>query len=272
MRAVGFEYQSKRGSTPFEVFLRYSDEKERSSAVLGRLLKKFLRRTGVSLLDVGAGNGEFLRLALSRVSITRPAELTLLEPSPSLVRRLREAARGLPPKLAVTVKRSALEEYNPRRKFDVILASHLPFPKYKLPSVYSRLLSWLSPGGSLIVVLRQRDDIHLFRTTFKSQLIGARTQSLTMDDALYVLKRLPVAASLHTSSFQARATLSIPFRTNPSHTKTIVEFLLNRRWRDFPENVRQNVLQHLRKKQGKLQICEGFLVVKVSRRGSSPFK
>ncbi len=272
MRAVRFEYQKKRGLTPFEVFLRHSDEKEKSSVVLGRILKRLLRKTDASLLDVGAGNGEYLRLALSQVAIPDQTRLTLLEPSPSLVRQLRRVVRRFSPKLMVTVEHSTLQEFSPHGKFDVILASHLPFPEDQLAPIYSRLLGWLNAGGALIVVLRKRDDVHAFRTRFKSQLMGTRFQSLTIDDARVVLKKLARRASIRFSNFRAQAALLVPFDTQSHHTISIVEFLLNERWRNFPESVRQDVLKYIRRKQGRLHICEGFLVVKVPGHGSRSFK
>lgn len=60
----GFEYKNKKHETPFETFLKYTDEKEQSAAELAKILAPRLSK-GSKLLDIGTGNGEFLYLALS---------------------------------------------------------------------------------------------------------------------------------------------------------------------------------------------------------------
>jgi len=59
-----------------------------------------------------------------------------------------------------------------------------------LPAIYGKMLGFLKPDGCLIVVLRGKDDIHEFRTMFKSRLIGRDYQSLTIDDAIRILGRI----------------------------------------------------------------------------------
>ncbi len=260
MRKVGFEYRNPRGRTPFEIFLQYSDEKKKSAVVLGRLLKGLLRGTEVSMIDVGAGNGEYIQLALSRLNLPYRMKLVLLEPSQSLIPQLRKVSRRLSVNLVTSVRQAALDEYTPKMQFDVVLASHLPFQKDRLPSIYSRMLTWLKPHGSLIVILRKHDDIHDFRTKFKSRLLGTPIQSLTIDDALIALGSMALASPLRISGAQACAVLTIPILTKPTDTRTIIEFLLNKKWKDFPEEVRQEVSGYLRKKRGQLRINDGFLV------------
>lgn len=258
MSAIGFEYQGKRGATAFEVFLRYTDEKEKSSVMLGRLLEGPLQKKGAALLDVGAGNGKYLKLALDRVRLARQVQVTLLEPSRRLVGQLRGAVNDFPPGLSISVLQSTLEEYNPGDQFDVIVASHLPFPMSRLQAVYARLLAWLKPHGSLIVVLRDRDDVHDFRTRFKSRLLEEGYHSLTIGDAVATLKELGRVTPLRVSISRARAGLRIPILSEAQDTRTIIEFLLNTRWADMPIGIRQDVLAYLKERNGELRLDDGF--------------
>jgi len=73
-KKIGFEYR-KGGAgdeTSFEIFLKYTDEKEKSSAVLGKILSRLLVREGMTCLDIGSGNGEYLRLALREMWMDPP--------------------------------------------------------------------------------------------------------------------------------------------------------------------------------------------------------
>ena len=60
MSTAGFEYRKKRDETPFETFLRYTDEKEKSAIKLAAVLQEGLHEHA-RILDVGTGNGEYLQ-------------------------------------------------------------------------------------------------------------------------------------------------------------------------------------------------------------------
>lgn len=205
---IGFEYRNnKEGETAFETFLRHSDEKEKSAAVLGKILSRLLIRQGMTFLDVGSGNGEYLRLALCGARGIKKTVYTLLEPSPDLAKQLRSTAKRFPRGTVVKIVQSTIEDFTPDNHFDVALVSHVPLAKdniEKLPEVYSRMLNFLMPDGCLIVVLRGKDDIHEFRTKFKSRIIGRKYRSLTIEDAERVLKRVAKIASLRLSKFIAK--------------------------------------------------------------------
>lgn len=263
---VGFEYRNnKKWETAFETFLRYSDEKEKSAAVLGKVLSRLFVRHGMTLLDVGSGNGGYLHLALCGMRGIKKTIFTLLEPSDDLVKQLRRTATRFPPNAVVKIIRSTFEEFTADNRFDVVLASHVPLAKdnvEKLPEVYARMLELLKPGGCLIVVLRGRDDIHEFRTVFKSWLIGREYRSLTIDDTARILKRVAKTASLWISKFSVNAKLRLPYPDNMRHVISIVEFLLNKNWEEIPDDIREAILAYIQRKRGILRQIDGFLVVK----------
>lgn len=262
LNKVGFEYLDKQGESVFEIFLKYTDEKEKSSMVLGKILKRLLNRDGMTLLDIGSGNGEYLRLSLNQTKSLKRVEFTLLEPSESLVKRLRFTAKSFPPRAIVEVVHSTLDNFTDSNHFDVVLASHLPFVREKLPQVFGMMLDLLKPGGCLIIVLRKKDDIHKFRTMFKSQLTGNKDyQSLTIDDALEVLNEFAKIKSLKISTFSANSELHLPI-DNMQDVISIIEFLLNKKWEEFPKDIREAVLYYIRQRKSILHQTDGFALVK----------
>lgn len=263
---VGFEYRNNKGNeTAFETFLRYTDEKDKSTAVLGKVLSRLLVRQGTTLLDVGSGNGEYLRLAFCRARGIKKTVFTLLEPSLNLVKQLRRTAKRFPRNDVVKIVRATFEDFMTDNRFDVVLASHVPLAKdniEKLPGVYARMLEFLTPDGCLIVVLRGKDDIHEFRTKFKSRLIGRKYCSLTIDDAAQVFKRVAKTASLRLSKFITKATLRLPYPGNMRDVISVAEFFLNKSWEDIPDNIRRAVLVYIQLKKGVLRQIDGFLVAR----------
>jgi hypothetical protein len=51
MTTPGFEYKKKKGETPFETFLRYTDEKEQSATKLAAIIEQHVGE-GSQLLDI----------------------------------------------------------------------------------------------------------------------------------------------------------------------------------------------------------------------------
>lgn len=262
---VGFEYLDNQGETFFETFLKYTDEKKKSSAVLGKILKLLLTKEGMSFLDIGAGNGEYLRRSLSRIKYPHRIEFTLLEPSEDLIKRLKLTINEFPSNSTVKVVYSTFEDFIANAQFDVVLASHIPFAKDqrdKLPVVFEKMLGLLKQNGSLIIVLRKKDDIHEFRTTFKSQLMGQDYQSLTIDDAVEVFDELAKSRTLRLSTFSAESELHLPIADNMQDVISIIEFFLNKKWEEFPDKIRKEVLDYVKQKKGILHQTDGFALVR----------
>lgn len=271
---IGFEYRNnKGGETAFEIFLRYSDEKEKSAAVLGKVLSWLIIKQGATLLDIGSGNGEYLRLALCEARNIKKVVCTLLEPSQDLAKQLRLTAKRFPRNAVVKIIRSTFEDFTTDNRFDVALASHVPLVKdniKKLPEVYGRMFDLLAPDGCLIVVLRGNDGIHVFRTKFKSRLMGRKYRSLTIDDAARVLRRIAKISPLRLSKFSAQATLRLPYPHNMPDVISVAEFFLNKNWEEIPENVRKDILTYFQRKKGVFRQIDGFLVVRRIHRQKKP--
>lgn len=266
-RTIGFEYRGDRrgGRTPFEIFLQYTDEKEKSAAVLGRILSRLIRRNGMAFLDIGSGNGTYLRSTLEKVKSPKKTTITLLEPSDDLVEKLRDTAKFFPRNTVAKVVHSSFEDFTTDAQFEIVLASHVPLAKddpASLPAIYSRMLGLLKPNGSLIVVLRGKDDIHWFRTTFKSCIMGIDYKSLTIGDAEQVFKKISSQLPLRLKKFSTQANALLPYPDNMEDVIAIVEFLLNIKWEEIPTAIRDSVLGYIRDKHGRLRQIDSFLVVK----------
>jgi SAM-dependent methyltransferase len=170
--------------------------------------------------------------------------------------------KGFPPSAVVKIVHSTFDDFAASSQFDVILASHLPFARERLSQIFKRMLDLLRPGGCLIVVLRKKDDIHEFRTTFKAQLMGKDYQSLTIDDALEVFDEFAKVRPLRISTFSADSELRLPVVNNMQDVISIIEFFLNKKWEEFPRDIREAVLGYVNQKKGVFYQTDGFALVK----------
>lgn len=247
-----------------ETFLKYTSEKEKSSAVLANLLRKLLNRDNLNLLDIGSGNGEYLRLSLNKIRARRlkRVSITLLEPSKDLIKRLRLIAKQFPPYAEVEINPSTFDDFVPSNSFDVILALHLPFARDVLPRIYKRMLDMLNSDGCLVVVLRKNDDIHEFRSTFKSRLMKESYHSLTIDSALDIFYELAKTRSIEVSTCSANSELHLPIAGNMRDVISIVEFFLNKRWGEYPKDIQEDILSYIERKKGILLQTDGFALVR----------
>jgi len=262
MTTTGFEYKNKKNETPFETFLRYTDEKKKSATKLATILEKKLSKA-TKVLDVGTGNGEYLDLALSKVgaNMSDNVELTLVEPSADLVAQLENRFAKRFASANLKIIHSSLQDFKSDNSFDVILMSHL---FYHLPREFwtvelSKALSVLKEEGVLIIVLREKDDAYDFKMAFKPLLFDASFRALTIDDVLAVLPKEP---TLHVEKQLASSELHIPIETDPEDTVSIIEFYLNKEWQDIPWRIQESSLEFIRKKNGVFKQVDGIAVVK----------
>ena len=250
-------------SSKFEIFLKYTNEKEKSSVVLGEILRKFIDRKGLTFLDVGSGSGEFLRLSLSQIESLEGIEFTLLEPNRDSIRQLRLNVKNFLPDATVKTINSTFDDFVIDSQFDIILTSHSPFKREKLPQVFTRMLNLLKPNGCLITVLRKKDDIHEFRTTFKAKLLRDKNyQSFSADDAIEIFNELAKIRLLRISTFIVNSELRLPVTHNMKDTISIFEFLLNKRWEEIPQDIRGAILDYVNKKSGIFSLKDCIVLVK----------
>jgi cyclopropane fatty-acyl-phospholipid synthase-like methyltransferase len=259
MTTIGFEYKNKKTETPFETFLRYTDEKEKSAARLAAILQKKLSADS-HILDIGTGNGEYLDLALSKIDGSNGIKLTLVEPSDDLVRQLKSRFEKQPLSANLRIVNSDLQSFDSDEKFDVILMSHLFYhvPRASWTEQLAKALSLLEQGGALIIVLREKDDVYEFKMAFKPLLFDASFKALTIDD---VLDTLPEITGLSIVKQTAIAELKVPFADRSDDTISIIEFFLNKEWHEIPPTIQRSSLEFIKKRAGIFRQLDGIAVI-----------
>jgi len=270
-KKIGFEYHKRSAGEEvlFEIFLKYSDEKEKSSEVLGRILSRLLTREKMTLLDIGSGTGEYLCLALSKARIPQRLSATVLEPSADLATRLCSARNFFPSNVSANIVRDTFEDFTTTVLFDIILASHVPLAKdniARLSEIYRRMFELLKPDGYLVIVLRGKDDVYQFRTRFKTKIVGRDYYSLTIDDAEAILRKITDQLPLRIQKFSVKAKLHLPYPDDMRDVISVVEFLLNTNWAYIPVVIRDSILAYIRRRNGLFRQIDGFLVVRKIRR------
>jgi len=260
MSTAGFEYKKKKDETPFETFLRYTDEKEKSAAKLAALLQQVLHERS-HVLDVGTGNGEYLQRALAKTELPAGVTLHLVEPSNDLFEQLEHRFRQTFPGARLHATNTDLQGFVTAQRFDVIVMSHLFYhiPRASWTEQLARALSLLRPDGVLIVVLREHDDAYDFKMAFKPLLFGKAFKALTLDD---VLAALPERSQLQVTRHVAASTLVVPLQKSLDDTIAIIEFYLNKPWDEMPASVQKSALAFMRNKNGTLRQLDGIAVIK----------
>ncbi|HTE57322.1 MAG TPA: class I SAM-dependent methyltransferase [Verrucomicrobiae bacterium] len=257
-QSSGFEYKNKKNESPFETFLRYTNQKEMSAKQLSNVLQALGSESNI--LDLGAGNGEYLSLALSRMENVEDIRLTLVEPSTDLVRQLKGRFDVILPGANVTIAPSDLDNFSSNEKFDAIIAAHLFYhiPRSSWPQQLEKMLSLLKPQGRLIIVLRDKDDAYMFKMKFKPLLSDKSFSAMTIDD---VVSALPNINKLRITRHVSESELKIPIDSNPEDTESIVEFYLNKQWPDIPVVIQQAALGFIRSKHGLIQQLDCIAVI-----------
>jgi SAM-dependent methyltransferase len=259
MSIVGFEYKDKKGETPFETFLRYTDEKEKSAEKLAAILQAKLKDNS-ALLDIGTGNGEYLDLALSGAKLPKDVKLTLVEPSEDLADSLNARFEKKFPAPNLKIAITDLQSFESDQKFDVVLMSHLFYhiPRPTWTKELRKALSLLKPEGILIVVLREKDDAYDFKMAFKPKLFDASFKALTIDDVLEVL---PKDLTLHIAKVLAPSELKIPIDDKPEDAVLIIEFYLNKEWDEMPEEIQRAAIEFIKAKECVFKQLDAIAVV-----------
>lgn len=256
MITAGFEYRKSQAETPFETFLRYTNEKEQSASKLAMVLRERLGQES-RLLDVGTGNGEYLDLALTKAAVSNKVSLTLVEPSDDLSIQLKDRFERFS---STKVFTTDLQSFESDERFDVVLMSHLFYhiPRAMRGEQLARALSLLKQDGALVIVLREKDDVYDFKMAFKPLLSSAAFKALTIED---IMDSLPTELELGITRQTAASELTIPFKDNAADTQSIIEFLLNKKWDKIPPSVRQSALDFLKRKNGVLKQLDGIALV-----------
>lgn len=257
MGTNGMEYKNKQEESPFETFLKYTDEKEKSSAQLAKVLQEDVRN--LSILDIGTGNGEYLALTLTKVKHVEYFHITLIEPSRDLSSQLATRFANILDTVNIRVFPHEFDSFSSANKFDVILASHLYYhiPRPSWAMQLDKMLLLLKPGGRLIVVLREEDDAYKFKMAFKPLIHDKNFKALVLDD---VLAALPKQNKLKITRHTVFSELHIPF-DNKKDTISIIEFYLNEQWKNIPKSVQSTALKFIKEKDSIFQQVDGIAVI-----------
>jgi SAM-dependent methyltransferase len=238
--------------------LRYTNEKEVSSDKLAEILQTF--DANLDILDVGTGNGDFLAMTLSKLGNSKSFDLALLEPSDDLVRQIAERIKLVDTIRSAAVCPIALKDYATEDTYDVVLASHLFYhitPDDR-PEQLQRMVSFLKPGGKLIIVLREKDDAYDFKSKFKPLLYGGDFKALTLGAVLSVM---PDSNNFKITRHIVTSELKIPLHNNKHDMESIIEFYLDKPWQQIPEEVKQNALDYIAERNGIFHQKDGIAVI-----------
>jgi len=258
---TSFEYRRKGTNIPpFLTFLKYTDEKEKSAEVVSKILNNFKKNQ--KLLDIGAGNADYLLLILKHLGNPKGLQYYLLEPSKDLINILKNRGSDFPNNSKLEIINSTWEEYNPTQRFDYILASHLyHISKEDYQRDFIKMTSSLIKGGKLIFILRDADDVYEFKKTFGPLLFNEDYVPKILDETLPIFVRIAKKNNLSIKRHKAIACLNIPIDKSEQDTKRIIEFFLSKQWKDIPKEIQLDALDFIKKKEGKFEQIDGILEI-----------
>ncbi|MDD5197469.1 MAG: Fic family protein [Candidatus Gracilibacteria bacterium] len=138
----------KEGPEFFTDFLKNTDEKKVLSEKITHFLKTKYPKTSLIISDIGAGNGIIAKDIIQYVRSThRPFQYNYLEPSHTLIEHF---AQDFDCKGVVFYEGNI--EYATLPKSDFIILSHVLQYIEDIEGVLTKLLTTLTPGGTLLIV------------------------------------------------------------------------------------------------------------------------
>jgi hypothetical protein len=210
-----FDSSGEAYERSFKVFLQHTDQKKRAR----RWLETFLTSLPSKqvLIDAGAGSGEVTFWLSPSFNKT-----IAVEPNPFLLQKLQSV---LPQAEGIC---KPILEATPSAKADLILCSHtfyyIPQPSWM--AHLDRLLTWMQPTGSLVIVLQHHDTDcmrmlehfcgHRFNLTTLADMLKAKHASR------YDLRLVRDDAYIETSTFESAFTIAefmlnlLPLQAPPS--------------------------------------------------------
>ncbi len=256
LSTLNHQYKNKKDTlTPFEIYLKYSNEKEISIKQLHKILCS-LKNNSIKILDVGSGDGSYLIESLPENS---NFHVLSIEPSKSLYKKLQKNTKNFSNFKTANQTFEEFYKHNDE-KFDIVLASHLyHFTQEEYPIFISKLISLLSNKGTLIWIERGIDEITEFKKKFKTKLLPERYpldwEPRNYKEALGILKKKPGQTKLTLN----RSELKLPSNDYLDEIIAIIEFYLNIDWISIPNATQNEILDYILSKKI-LQQEEGVLI------------
>jgi ubiquinone/menaquinone biosynthesis C-methylase UbiE len=256
LSTLNHQYKNRKNTlTPFEIYLKYSNEKDVSVKQLHKILSNF-KKDSIKILDVGSGDGSYLIESLPK---NNSFHITSLEPSKSLYKKLGRNTKKL--SNFKTTNQTFEEFYKCNdEKFDIVLASHLyHFPQEEYPIFISQLITVLNDKGTLIWIERGIDEITEFKKKYKTMLLPKRYPlnwiPRNYKRALDILNKKPGQTKLILN----RSELNFPSKENLGEIIAIVEFYLNIDWITIHNDIQNEILDYIFSKKI-LKQEEGVLI------------
>jgi len=241
----------------FEIFLKHSNQKEKSAEVLGALLKQYIK-PNCNLLDIGAGNGEFLSLSLQKGKVKSPVNFCFIEPSKQYVSKLRQL--NLARNSKAVVFNGTWEQYKTSDKFDIILAAHYIYhtPRENWPKAFQKMWRLLNPGGYFIFVVRMKDDAYKFKNKFKPLFLGGKFKAVTLEECLPIIKKITKKSQIRIYNVHSK----LYFPHNQMHRIKLIEFYLNQNWQEISNPIKNKITNYIAQRQYSLNLVDGVIVLK----------
>jgi SAM-dependent methyltransferase len=262
----GFEYRTKESSrkTLFETFLAHTDEKEQSAVVLSGILESQVVNGALRILDVGAGTGEYLELALTKLPQPLSVDLRLVEPSTSLTERLQQTFGAAVKADHAKISSTDFDSFSTDDRFDVVIASHVMyhFPLESWPRQLQKMLSFLKPTGALVIVIREKDDVYEFKNAFRPRLDEDTYAATYTGDVQAAFQSLEPSLPVRIERLSSTSHLVLPADADDPDLHAIIEFYLHVPWKDIPLSMRREITVFLQKRNWSLKQVDGYIVAR----------
>ncbi len=270
------QYKVQDGEPTFDTYRRYSAQQRQEAEMLGGILRKELETHSreLTVLDIGAGDGPFVQLLTNQLKESQfPVRFSWLEPERAFVEQLQEIASALPRPLSASVVEGDWESYEPDRKFDAIILSHVLYyyPPRSFDFLFEKMVKTLSPGGVLLIVAREKgyEDYEFIRL-FYPKATRKRLNEKTIEDAEKAIRQInwqrltENRAELEITKRWARSHIVFPFESNESDAGKLVTFYLRIPWEEVEPELREEIRNWLLAppRFGKLEEVDGILIVK----------
>lgn len=246
-----------RKDTPFDTFLKYTNQKEEAGRVLADMMASS-NGTDLRMLDIGAGEGELHVQILNNIHKSWPymkLDVTFVEPKDNQ----RENLKGMIKTAQTFLKggyqgrvmnEGTWEEAGPQLKgqvFDRILCAHTiyHFPSDTFEQHFNSMADLLSENGRMYVVARQKDEVYKFIKKFFQGSTGRQFNEITIDDARSALEKIALERGFIMQERTSHAQVVLPFDTAPEDARQIVGFYLRKPWEEIPKKVRTKIWNYL---------------------------